>query len=283
MNRTHGARRLRPGFTLIELLVVIGIIGALVALTLSIGGAVIGSGKARQTADTIKVLDNLLTERRASTDAPVPWYVKAPAVGNGAGWIVPLVDGVWQPDTFNGAAQTKSQIPALAWFLKDLTEYTPVSTAEALLDTIDGKFKKLNVDQTGANVVTIDRFPGKRIDVVDAWGNPIRMVHPKFSGVIPSPQAAVGNNGGAMQGLANYVIAPSGGGVFIEQNFRRNYVSDADRQTRKDAGQPVMKGDSDGGSCNGDTPYFYSAGPDGDPSTRADNVYTIRPKFADKN
>ena len=283
MNRTHGARRLRPGFTLIELLVVIAIIGALVALTLSIGGAVIGSGKARQTSDTIKVLDNLLTEHRAATESPVPWYVKAPAAGNGPGWIVPLVDGVWQQDVFNGSVQTKSQIPALAWFLKDLTEYTPVSTAEALLDTIDGKFKKLNVDQTGANVVTIDRFPGKRIDVVDAWGNPIRMVHPKFAGVIPSPQAAVGNNGGPMVGLNTYVIAPSGGGVFIEQNFRRNYVSDAERQLRKDGGLPVMRGDSDGGSCNGDTPYFYSAGPDGDPSTRGDNVYTIRPKFADKN
>jgi prepilin-type N-terminal cleavage/methylation domain-containing protein len=283
MNKVHDTRRLRHGFTLIELLVVIAIIGVLIGLTLGIGNAVIGSGKARQTADTIKVLDNILTEHRAATDAPVPWFVKAPGVGNAPGWIIPLADGVWQPDSFNGAQQTKSQIPTLAWFLKSVTEYSPVPTAEALLDSIDGKLKKLNVDQTGGNVVAIDRFPGKRIDVVDAWGNPIRMVHPKFAGVIPSPASAVGNDGGPMQTLNTYVIPPTGGGVFVEQNFRRNYVSDADRQARKSAGQPPMKGDSDGGSCQGDTPYFYSAGPDGDPSTREDNVYTIRPKFADKN
>jgi prepilin-type N-terminal cleavage/methylation domain-containing protein len=282
MKNSHGHRPIVAGFTLIELLVVIAIIGALIALTLLIGGAVVSGAKSRQTADTIKVLDNVLTEHRATTEAPVPWYVKAPAANNGAGWIVPLVDGVWQPDTFSNGVQTKSQIPALAWFLKDVTEYTPVASAEALVNSIDAKLRLINVEQSGNNTVAIDRMPGKRIDVVDAWGNPIRMVHPKFAGVIP-PNNAVGNDGGGMQTIANYVIPPSGGGVFLEPQFRRNYVSDADRAARKDSGQPYLRGDSDGGSCNGDTPYFYSAGPDGDPSTREDNVYSVRPKFADRN
>lgn len=281
MKKSHGTRD-SAGFTLIELLVVIGIIGALVALTLLIGGAVVSGAKSRQTADTLKVLDNVLTEHRSATESPLPWYVKAPAANNGPGWIVPLVDGVWQADTFANSVQTKSQIPTLSWFLKDVTEYTPVASAEALVNSIDAKFRLLNVDQSGGNAVAIDRMPGKRTDIVDAWGNPIRMVHPKFAGVIP-PGNAVGNNGGTMQVLNTYVIPPSGGGTFIEPQFRRNYVSDADRATRKEGGLPYMKGDSDGGSCNGDTPYFYSAGPDGDPSTREDNVYSVRPKFADKN
>jgi hypothetical protein len=36
---------------------------------------------------------------------------------------------------------------------------------------------------------------------------------------------------------------------------------------------------SDGGTSPDARPYFYSCGPDGDPSTTADNVYIVTPTF----
>jgi hypothetical protein len=40
---------------------------------------------------------------------------------------------------------------------------------------------------------------------------------------------------------------------------------------------PAQK-DADGGLTT-NRPYFYSAGPDGDPSTIEDNVYTVQPQI----
>jgi hypothetical protein len=41
------------------------------------------------------------------------------------------------------------------------------------------------------------------------------------------------------------------------------------------------RGQADEGLCPGNRPYFYSAGPDGDPGTRGDNIYleTARPTY----
>lgn len=276
---THAAR---AGFTLIELLVVLGIIGALIAITLGIGSGMIESGKARQTADTIKALDALASEHRAATDGGIPWNVMA-LEGNTT-YIIPLLDGVDRGDTFNGAAQSKGQIPTLAWYLKSVTEYAPVASADALLAQIDGKLKQIEINTGGASPAAIlETPPGKRISILDAWGRPIRMVHPKLDGVIPNRgNGQIANDGGPMQAIRQYLMVPQQQGSLLPAaNFRRNYVSNADRAARKSSGQPYMFGDSDGGSCQGDVPYFYSTGRDGDASTRSDNVYSVRPKFAD--
>lgn len=272
----------RAGFTLIELLVVLGIIGALVAITLGIGNGMIESGKARQTADTIKSLDAIASEHRAATDGGIPWNVMAQE-GNTT-YIIPLLDGVDRGDTFNGSTQSKGQIPTLAWYLKSVTEYAPVASAEALLSQIDAKLKQVEINTAGANPAAImETPPGKRINVLDAWGRPIRMVHPKLDKTIPAKSnGVIANDGGAMQTIRQYLMVPQQQGSLLPgANFRRNYVSNADRAARKSAGQPYMFGDSDGGTCQGDVPYFYSTGRDGDASTRGDNVYSVRPTFAD--
>lgn len=269
----------RAGFTLIELLVVLGIIGALVAITLGIGSAMVESGKARQTADTIKVLDMIASEHRASTDAGVPWYVSVP---NGdSSYAIPLIDGVDRPDVFNGATQTKYVVPTVTWYLKQITEYTPMPSAESLLNQIDGKLRSTENAPAAINAATLMEGPnGRRLAVLDAWGRPIRMVHPKLDGVIPTRSGALAADGGPLKPIREYVTAPTGHQYSVV-GFRRNYISNADRLARQNAGLPAMIGDSDGGSCTSDVPYFYSAGKDGDPSTRSDNVYSTRPKFAD--
>jgi len=57
--------------------------------------------------------------------------------------------------------------------------------------------------------------------------------------------------------------------------IRRNRLIKVDRDT------PDLVPDSDGGLTSGNRPYFYSAGPDGDPSTLEDNVYSNAPTHAD--
>jgi prepilin-type N-terminal cleavage/methylation domain-containing protein len=284
MNPHVQNRRSNPGFTLIELLVVIAIIGVLIGLTLAVGAGVIASGKARQTADILKVLDQAASEVKAATEAPLPWYVAVPSqVGNNPPNLIPLIDGVNRADTFQNGVQTKQEIPTVAWFIKHVSEYSPVPSAKAMIDSIDEKFKR-NRLATGGLVLQdlATNPPGLRTDILDAWGNPIRMVHPKFDGTIPTPPGPVGNDGGPMGRTRDFLIAPDAStGTLVGFNYRRNYVSNADRKSRADANQPYMKGDSDGGTCPNDTPYFYSGGPDGDPSTRADNVYSIRPTFGD--
>jgi hypothetical protein len=129
--------------------------------------------------------------------------------------------------------------------------------------------------------------------VLDAWGNPIRMVHPRFDGLIKGDsEYELINLGRGNDGF----ISPEEAGVATinllqSKLFLRQIRRLApDRETwRGLTPQQIAQnfangiGDSDGGICPTPRPYFYSAGPDGDPSTIDDNVYTTRPRFGEPN
>jgi hypothetical protein len=99
----------------------------------------------------------------------------------------------------------------------------------------------------------------------DGWGHPIRYVHPMTKGLVVGPQYPT-----AMTDPTMFVDTDK---VLGQQVAPRSYAMP---QIRRNATPPDA--DSDGGINPGTRPYFYSAGPDGDPSTVDDNVYLTVPR-----
>jgi len=236
----------RRGFTLIELLMVILIISVLIALGLAVGARVIGGGKTTQTRELIKVLDNVLNSYLQATDrSSPPASILDPRQqeGNPTGTIVhmPLADA-WDEDN-------NQQINSVGLFLAEATRVAGVSE---LLDGINPKNLR-EFAYTDASALT--DMPGSSepllLTMLDAWGNPIRFVHPAFHGVRDAED---------VDDILG--VAPSPATAYFPTEIRRD----------------PTEGDADGGLTT-NKPYFYSAGPDGDPSTIEDNVYTVQPRI----
>src|SRR6185369_10430186 len=122
---------------------------------------------------------------------------------------------------------------------------------------------------------------------------PIRYVHPAFQGMIagdvnstnPSPTQGRATD----QVLGSLANAIPSGQTYGVQMLRRNHT-----QATQTPLLPDGWADSDGGTCVGGRPYFYSAGPDGmvgfiqatanDAAVdcNKDNVYTILPQRPSK-
>ena len=234
--------RLGRGFTLIELLVVVLIIAVLVGIGLAVGARVVEGGKVSQTRDLLKTLDNVLNSYRTATDSLPSAAIIDPRQdeGNPTGTIVylPMADA-WDADN-------DRMINSLGVFL---AEARRVPDAAAVLDNIDPE----RYQEFRYTAGTPSTSPGATepllLTVLDAWGNPIRFVHPAFHGVRTLEDV-------------DAIIGPAPMGSYYPEEIRR---------------EPGQR-DADGGLTTG-TPYFYSAGPDGDPSTIEDNVYTTEPKI----
>jgi prepilin-type N-terminal cleavage/methylation domain-containing protein len=240
------AKRKTGGFTMIELLVVVLIISVLIALGLAVGARVVEGGKASQTRDLLKVMDNALNSYLQATDRKAPpAAILDPRLPEGAisGTIVymPMADA---QNRENGL-----RINSVGLFL---AEARRVPDVEQILEGVDAKNYRLFAYTDAASLVA---NPGAHepelMTVIDAWGNPIRYVHPAFHGVL--------NDWVDVEDL----IGPPETGAYFPQEIRRS---------------PAGK-DADGGMTTVGRGYFYSAGPDGDPSTVEDNIYTAEPKI----
>lgn len=238
--RTFGMARTR-GFTLVELLVVIAIIGILVTLGLAVASRVASGGKQRATENLLKTLDQALSEYINAKEGKAPAYFK-----DERGVEFPMIDARAQSGT--------AVEPSLALFL---AEATRVASVQAIITGLDPQFVE-SVDLVTANGLTpsLIRNALRTVTVKDAWGRPIRFVHPAFHGGYgPSSRAA---------GRAPRTFQVAG----VDTVFVR---------VAEPAGGAA--GDADEGLCVNNRPYFYSAGADGNPGTRDDNVYTTRPTF----
>jgi hypothetical protein len=124
--------------------------------------------------------------------------------------------------------------------------------------------------------------------VMDAWGRPIRYVHPAFQGTLTgdatdaNPMSTQGRPIDQVLGSLSSVTPPQ---TYAIAQVRRNHT-----QASAAPATPQEWSDSDGGTCVGGRPYFYSAGPDGlvgflqQPSgapidCNQDNVYTTKPQL----
>ncbi|MFN0131899.1 MAG: type II secretion system protein [Phycisphaerales bacterium] len=270
----------RRAFTLIELLVVIAIIAVLLTLSIAVGSRVIGSGKGRQTEQTIKVLDTLLSEYLRANEDRVP---KMYTFQDGANFYdYPLIDArrldtapTAPADIFDEKADPAEQ--SLARFLavakgNDVTD--------ASLKGIDAKLIRetfLDPNATAPNVRKL-----RSLEVLDGWGKPIRFVHPAFQrGFGPylnTKTAALVTTGRAQD--MQMMIRVNGTTPNTTARYRRSYRPFDPAMTAGVVPNPV--GDADEGICAGNRPYFYSSGADKDPGTRKDNIYSTVPTLPEE-
>jgi prepilin-type N-terminal cleavage/methylation domain-containing protein len=295
-------RRNRLGFTLIELLVVIAIIGILVTIVTTIGSSAIRGGKARQTQDTIRVVDTAVATYLNDLGTSPPAFVTAfaptisPAFDGDDFAAYPLADAV---DLTGGSEVDKTKINSIGLFMRALDDVglgeTLASVDAQLLTRWDGDGDL--VDESGTATTGEGQQPELRT-LLDGWGRPLRFVHPAWDGLVteednqgnPRAQGAWGTavapiNDGSLSNGSGYWLeasrAPTGYDPARVADFpirmiRRNFLTDADREMWNQT-EPAI-GDSDGGYTIGNVPYIYSAGPDGDPSTLEDNSYTTEPR-----
>ena len=287
----------KPAFTLVELLVVVSIMAVLIAITTMVGSAVINTGKKHATTGIIETLDQALAayiDQKGDIPPPlieVP-YAKLPSsiqsnmptdsFGVSLSAFYPAIDGRGR----RGISGDLQQVNSIAYFVLAAND---VSQAADAISGIDSKYlKNFSPDEDVQPFLPT---------VFDAWGNPIRYVHPKFDGIIERAPRSVGDAGEPVN-LVNpskpfFVqgALPSQPTKRVQMKFvRRNRLTEADftgsGTTQGGVNQQQLSDfdllpDSDGGLTIGNHPYFYSAGPDGDPSTIEDNIYTTTPQFAD--
>lgn len=227
----------RSAFTLLELVVVITIIAILTGIGLLVGTKVVGGGKSKATTNVLQTLDQALSAYTNSVNAKPP-----ASLTDDNGDEFPLAD----------ATVAGTLIPSTSYLI-EILEKEP--SASAILKGLPSEFVERITVPALAGAQPQRRINNamqvvQLVNVKDAWGRPIRFVHPKYQG---------------------------------------DYANSGTRFTVKRAGSPqsitlsrdaITAKNADGGLCAGGRPYFYSAGPDGDPSTREDNIYSSPPTFA---
>lgn len=318
-HRTSGTenRMETRAFTLIELLIVLAIIAALMALGMVVGRQVVTGSKARVTEQLIATLDQSVDSYVADKgQMPPPVYSKAVNVGGDQHvYDFPAFDGrpggtksfATIPKTKNWFAKYDSTVPSLATYAAILKQS---SLSESILKSIPGKFVRArfldhwydgteNATATPKDILDVtDDDTGEKVDVqsfevIDAFGNPIRFVHPGFGGeeFFDGPSSNYYDPVNKSLVTAEGVLRPLNHTVYVrwgkiaatplELHFRRSYqpFTDADAASKT---PQVLTGDADEGVCPTRRPYFYSVGPDNDPGRRKDNIYTTRPEFPEE-
>lgn len=252
----------RAGFTLIELLIVIGIIALLISMAVVVGARVVEGGKARATQDVLRTLEESLGAWSFNADSPLPADLEF-TDSTGREYIYPLIDA-----SLESATPVKfetSPWPSATFYAALVMQDASI---QPILQGIDSSFVGPSqgppADRGTGDVVN---WAIPALELKDAWGRPMRLVHPAYHGGYGDFWDAERGRSVARDQLQG-VRFSSGKGSVTNGEFRRSY--------RPEEGEI---GDADEGMCVGGTPYFYSAGEDGNPGTRGDNVYSTVPRF----
>ncbi len=280
-------QRARSGFTLVEMIVVISIISVLAGLSVMVGTAVINSGKSKATLGVIETLDEalvvyinqkgnippaLVEVKHADLPSAIQGLMPIDGFNVKHSAFFPAVDGRGSED----ASRNAVNINSVGYFIESVSV---VAKAQTILSNINPEYLHRYSDDETLQPFMLTAF--------DAWGNPIRYVHPKFDGIIERDRRMLSDAGDSID------LTDEAEGFFLDstlpvnadtrirlKNIRRNRLIKEDYPTTVEPPADLLP-DSDGGKTVGSRPYFYSAGPDGDPSTLDDNIYSISPQHVD--
>jgi len=253
-------------FTLVELLVVMGIIAVLAGLALAVGTGVIKSQRAATTQNTIQMLETYLSDLDATGEDKRSYKAFKTEVDSQQ-YELPVLDGREDSDGFDKSADRP--IDSLARFIAAGDQFLGDSS-----DRWGGLDSSLVQDVTlggNAGTLSVRDVTLRGVALTDQWGQPIRAVHPSYDGGFGDYQNAAGSVVNTRSTLSvDEVVAGSSSTV----RFRRSYRPFAS------GSDPDSVGDADEGICQNERVYFYSAGPDGDPGTRENNIYgSVTPQY----
>ncbi len=262
----------RRAFTLIELMIVIGIIAVLIAMSLVVGSKVIEVGKGRATQNVIRVLDESRGAWTLNADVPLPMVVKVLDNSRTPKEVrFLLIDGrpITQDSSFSDEAY-----PALTYYTALVMRDQSI---RSIFEQMDSAFLESSAvpgwkDSSGK----FEPWADSAVTIKDAWGRPLRIVHPAFHGghgEFWDPKA------GRLQprdALEDKPIPRKPAGRYQLVDFSRSYRPFAENDSNYEGN---WIGDADEGMCIGGSAYFYSAGEDGDPGTRRNNIYSTVPRF----
>ncbi|CAG0960611.1 hypothetical protein PHYC_00705 [Phycisphaerales bacterium] len=291
----------RRAFTLMELLVVIGIIGVLVAVTIVVGSAVTSNARSQLTADGLRVMDNALAAYITDVGDTPAAYVEDPRATQDPARpnpLIPVADARNMSDTHPGSPAGNQMINSVGLFMSQVnpisgqdsvTKAKSSSQAKAALDALPSRLSSMfDPDPTAGGS---DRHP-PLTTALDAWGRPLRYVHPAFDGLLIDNPANANPNPDSPRDMQDVIQNPyPNATAWAISAIRRNGSTTTAPGARSAA---EMFPDSDGGTCTGNRPYFYSAGPDGLVGVylgnggniladyNKDNVYTTRPSLPAK-
>jgi prepilin-type N-terminal cleavage/methylation domain-containing protein len=263
----------RSGFTLIELLVVITIIAILVSLTLAAGTKVVSVGRERGTQWAMQALDTSVGEYIQANGSIPPATVRDPVNTTKR---IPIVDGLVDDPTVDPSGSEEAGLKVFdstAWYVHQLE--ASGSSALAAIYQIDPKLRKVGTRQ-GVPFVNSQQTGTRTTRILDVWGNPMRYVHPRFGG----PH---GTSPSTFERMTDILGGNASDYTFEEflRDPKSKWIPDGAGTLKAVLPSEPEQGIgmTDGGASPSRRPYFYSAGPDGDPATTDDNVYTIRPNL----
>lgn len=254
-----GGRSLARAFTLIELLVVIGIIAVLVAIGFTVATTVLNSGRSQATQSTIIALESAVGELSTSAGLRPKDYKAYEFVDGSQSVLLPIADGRLGTAGFS---KSDRALPSLGRLLRVVKETVP---------GIESRWQQLDSSSLQVSDIGNDEASVSGDEVLDTWGNPIRFVHPSFDGGYGDWFDSEGDR--ERRDELDLPGGVTGQILTLRRSFRPF------NPTNTTVPDPI--GDADEGICpGGSSGYLYSAGPDGDPGTRADNVYaSVIPEY----
>lgn len=303
MTPTQAHSQVRPNaFTLIELLVAIAIIALLVSIALVAGGQVAAGARSSSTKQTLQAL-NLALDAMVSETGRLPEPIVLDPRDERQLVYIPIVDGrnmTNQSDPsayqlqldYPGGNQRGNQIMNSGGLF--FQQALQVDTARAIVEGLPSELVRPYTPSADAQRSDADTLQPEMATPFDAYGLPIRYVHPAFDGRIVqtgTPTSEDWSTGSFLRLVPSQTPRGVPDPINRERAYRINAIRRGNLSNPAGAGAAADFADSDGGFCPGNRPYFYSAGDDGspavfslDPAENAvrninDNVYLVTPEF----
>jgi len=315
MTPTQAHSRLRPkAFTLIELLVAIAIIALLVSIALVAGGQVAAGARTSSTKQTLQAL-NLALDAMVSETGRIPEPIVVDPRDERQLVYIPIVDGrnmtnrsdpsayQLQLDYPGGNQRGNQLMNSGGLFFQQALQ---VDTARAIVEGLPSEIVRPYTPSADAQRSDADTLQPEMATPFDAYGLPIRYVHPAFDGRIVqtgTPTSEDWSPSSFLRLVPNQTPRGVPDPILRERGYRINAIRRGNlTRPTLDPASPAFDGsggattdfaDSDGGFCPNNRPYFYSVGDDGSPAPYSldpdpaemavrninDNVYLVTPEF----